>query len=77
MEPRPYKLYIRQLCVGDDAHIVPLRFAMSDTAGGDCVQMAAVLKGGQAKMAPGHPVNPGGLRTAPTRHNSKTIVLSF
>ena len=36
--------------VGDGLPDVPLRFAMSGIADGDCVQMAAVMEGGQAKM---------------------------
>ena len=38
--------------VGDDAHIVPLRFATSGTVGDDCVQMAALAICGQAKTMP-------------------------
>ncbi len=41
--PKPFRRYA---CLPD----VPLRFAMSGIADDDCVQMAAVMEGGQAKM---------------------------
>ena len=42
--------FLSTIRVGDGLPDVPLRFAMSGIADADCVQMAAVMEGGQAKM---------------------------
>ena len=55
--PSPPKKYKKANTVGDDAHIVPFRFALGGNRVADLVQMAALMIGGQEKTMPRHPIN--------------------
>ena len=50
-------MFILSHYVGDDAYIVPFRFALGGNRVADLVQMAALMIGGQEKTMPRHPIN--------------------